>query len=42
MAEILIAFIVGFIISYKAKKELDRQVELDKEEEQIELRKFDH
>ncbi|CDW89592.1 UNKNOWN [Stylonychia lemnae] len=41
MAEILIAFIVGFVISYKAKKELDRQVELDREEEEIELRRFD-
>jgi hypothetical protein len=37
--EICVAFIIGFIISYKAKIELDREIEKAEGEEGIELNK---
>ena len=38
--EVFVAFIVGFFISYKAKIELDKQIEKDQGEEGLELRNF--
>ena len=40
-AEVIIAISVAFLIGYRAKKELDKIIQQDKQDEVVELKVFD-